>query len=173
MRYFRAEGDQEAHCKGTAMPIGTTVNRNVHFIKVIAMHTRKILAVLAYAVLCVTSSLAYAGTVTFRVPVDVKAYPVPNGILSVWCELRSSQGQGIEAVGVPLKLSGGATSNGYLAQFKVNYKDEEAPNIRGYRCALVADTKGLYVSGSGSGQSSAKAIPAGATILSQVSGPLK
>lgn len=133
------------------------------------MYTKKFSAVLAYAVLCAISSLAYAGTVEFNVPVDVKSYPVPDGRVDVWCELRSSQGQGIEANGVSLKLSGGALSG--FTHVKVHYVPEEAVNIRNYRCALVVETKSL--SSGIEMQSMAKAIPAGATILSQVSGPLK
>lgn len=133
------------------------------------MHTRKISAVLTYAVLCAISSLAFAGTVDFNVPIDVKSYPVPDGRVDVWCELRSSQGQGIQANGVSLKVSSGALSG--FTHVKVQYTPEEAVNIRNYRCALIVDTKSLSL-GSGM-QSMVKTIPAGATILSQVSGPLK
>jgi hypothetical protein len=130
------------------------------------MYTRKITAVLGCAFLCLGSGLACAGTIDFNVPLDVKSYPVPNGRVDVWCELSNSQGQGIQANYVSLKLIGGTLSG--FTHVKVNYLPEEAANIKNYRCALVAESKSMS-----SGLSTAKAIPVGATILSHVGGPLK
>ena len=132
------------------------------------MNATKAPMILACALLCATAGHAYAAdSVSFRVPLDVKSYPVADGTVDVWCELRTAQGQAIEANGVGVKLVGGATSGGFV-EVKVHYSPQEAANIRTYRCALLPD-------GSISGMPNmnlGKSIPLGAKILKEVGGQL-
>ncbi len=130
------------------------------------MYTRIIAVALIY-VLSTASGQALAGSVTFRAPIEVKNYPVPNATLLVWCELRSQQGQVFESNAAAFKLPGSASPAGGITQVSVHYTDEEAPNIGGYRCALVPGT------GFDPQSKQPKAIPAGVKILSQVSGQFK
>lgn len=133
------------------------------------MNPIKAVVFFALALLCVASSLAHAGTVTFNVPLDVKSYPETNGNVEVWCELRSAQDQPIEAGMVVVQVHNGSLSG--FTQVKVEYLPQEAAILRKYRCALVAGTKtGL---GSDTGKAFAKSIPLGATILRAVGGTLQ
>jgi hypothetical protein len=130
------------------------------------MLVRKTAMVLVGVMLGAASGLVCAGTVTFNVPIDVKSYPVPNATIGVWCELRSQQGQGLASNEVHVKLNGNAYSG--MKQVPVGYTPADAVSIRGYRCALVDDAKSKT-----SGLGAPKAIPPGAAILSQITGPIK
>jgi hypothetical protein len=131
------------------------------------MNAKRLSAILVCAALGAASGLAHAGTVSFHVPMNVTSYPSPN--VEVWCELRTAQDQPIEAGMSVISIHNGAGPG--IALVKVKYLPQEAGAIRKYRCALVVETK----SGLGSGISgmNVKSIPAGATILQQVGGPLQ
>lgn len=132
------------------------------------MRSIKARAILAFLLLGATGSAWASGAVGFNVPLDVKSYPVANGHVEVWCELRNAQGQALEANAVSVKLINGASSGGFV-HVAVHYGDQEAAALRSYRCALVPDMKTNYMPM----MNAAKSIPLGATILQQVSGPLK
>jgi len=136
------------------------------------MNAKRASAILACAVLGTASGLAHAGTVTFNVPLSVTSYPGPN--VEVWCELRTTQDQPIEAGMAVVGIHNGAGPG--MALVKVNYAAQEAGAITRYRCALVVETKSTLGSGIGSGAEGKmygpKSIPPGATILQQVSGTL-
>ena len=136
------------------------------------MNMRKASAILACAVLSAASGLAYAGTVSFNVPMNVTSYPSPS--VEVWCELRTAQDQPIEAGMSVVGIHNGAGPG--VALVKVNYVPQEAGAIRKYRCALVVESTRSLGGGIGSareGTGYAKSIPVGATILQQVSGTLQ
>lgn len=131
----------------------------------ITLSKMKIAAVLAGVLVCAFSQSAdAAGFIDFNVPLDVKTYPVSNTRVEVWCELHSLLGRSLEAGMSPARVVNGAVSG--FVQVKVGYTPQEAPDIKNYRCALVADT-GREV---GIGSRASKSIPASATILSQVNG---
>ncbi|MGA8005861.1 MAG: hypothetical protein WCA17_07165 [Burkholderiales bacterium] len=110
---------------------------------------------------------------SFNVPMNVTSYPSPS--IEVWCELRTAQDQPIEAGMSVIGIHNGSGPG--VALVKVNYLPQEAGAIRKYRCALVVESQSKLGSGLGSGASGksygVKSIPAGATILQQVSGPLQ
>jgi hypothetical protein len=98
-------------------------------------------------------------TITFDVPVNIKSYPVPNQSLATWCEIRSAQGQVINANFKHFSLSDGGYSGSQ--QIRVDYQPEQAVNLKNYRCAILVEDRNGGIG---------KAIPTNATILSQVNG---
>lgn len=137
------------------------------------MRSIRHLTMLAFALICTVPAAAQAGEVTFHVPLDLRSFPSPT--VEVWCELRTAQGQPIEAGMSVISVHNGASSG--TAQVKVQYLPQEAATLKNYRCALAEGTRPLsgLGGGIGSGESraSAKSIPLDRTILQQVSGTLQ
>jgi hypothetical protein len=133
------------------------------------MNAKRAFAAIVCAVLGAAPGLAYAGTVSFHVPLNVTSYPGPS--VEVWCELRTAQDQPIEAGMSVMSVQNGARQD--VALVKVNYTPQEAGAIARYRCALAVESKIGLGSGAEGKMYGPKSIPAGATILQQVSGPLQ
>jgi hypothetical protein len=136
------------------------------------MNANRAFAAIICAVLGAASSPAHAGTVNFNVPLNVTSYP--SHTIEVWCELRTAQDQPVSAGMTVKNVPNGEGHDSALV--KVNYTPQEAGAIRRYRCALVVETTtnlGAGYDGRAGGTGGVKSIPAGATILQQVGGPLQ